>query len=91
MAPPFLFVMSPVVLIHRTLLILLAVVGVAGVLHLGVVGGEVLAAQLADVLVVAVAAEEALADVIQIVAACHVVILLVIYDPTRGVTSGWWP
>ena len=68
--------MSPVVLIHGTLLVLLAVVGVAGVLHLGVVGGKMLAAQLADVLVVAVAAEEALADVIQIVAARHVVILL---------------
>lgn len=76
--------MSPVVLIHRTLLVLLAVVGVAGVLHLGIAGGEVLAAQLADVLVVAVAAEEALADVIQIVVARRVVILLVIYDPARG-------
>jgi hypothetical protein len=77
--------MSPVVLIHRTLLVLLAVVGVAGVLHLGIAGGEVLAAQLADVLVVAVAAEEALADVIQIVAARRAVILLVIYDPARGI------
>jgi hypothetical protein len=77
--------MSPVVLIHRTLLILLAVVGIAGELHLGIAGGEVLAAQLADVLVVAVAAEETLADVIQIVAARHVVILLVIYDPARGI------
>lgn len=77
--------MSPVVLIHRTLLVLLAVVGIAGVLHLGVVGGKMLAAQLADILVVAVAAEEALADVIQIVAARRAVILLVIYDPARGI------
>jgi hypothetical protein len=68
--------MLPVVLIHGTLLVLLAVVGVAGVLHLGVVGGKMLAAQLADILVVVIAAEETLADVIQIVAACHVVILL---------------
>ena len=69
MTPPFLFVMSPVVLIHGTLLVLLAVVGVAGELHLGIAGGKMLAAQLADILVVAVAAEETLADVIQIVAA----------------------
>ena len=72
------------VAVDGTLLVFLAVVGVAGVLHLGVVGGKPLAAQLADVLVVALAAEEALADVIQIVAARHVVILLVIYDPARG-------
>jgi hypothetical protein len=69
--------MSAAVPINRTSLILFAVIGVAGVLHLRVIGGKVLAAELADILVIVVATEAALADVVQIITASHDVFLLV--------------
>ena len=71
------FLISAAIPVNRTPLIFFAIIGVAGVLHLRVIGGKVLAAELADVLIVVVAAEEALADVVQIITASHDVFLLV--------------
>lgn len=71
------FLISAAIPVNRTPLIFFAIIGVAGVLHLRIIGGKVLAAELADILVIVVATEAALADVVQIITASHDVFLLV--------------
>lgn len=56
------------VLINRALFVLVTVLGLAGVLHLRIVDGKFLSAELAIVLIVGIA-EQTVALVIQIIAA----------------------
>ena len=68
---PFPLSYSPPIPVHRALLILLAVIGIASVLHLRIIGGKVLPTQLADIFVAPVATKEPLALIIQIITPCH--------------------
>ena len=61
----------PPVTVHGTLLIFFPVVRIAGIFHLRIIGRKVFSAQLADIFVISVTAEKALALIIQIIAPRH--------------------